>query len=135
MHEVSLVEALVEAAEDCAGDSSVELVRVRFASTVPEVALRQAWELLTQDRPLATARLVAEPFEVRLHCGCGHDGVLEHDDVISATQAICPHCQALVTVPRTAELELREVRLWRDQPPSGSVATSRDAQPPATVMS
>jgi hypothetical protein len=72
--------------------------------------LRQAFEMLTGDGPLASAVLETEPFEVRLTCPCGFDGALEHDDVIGPGQAVCPSCSELRTFPRTPELELLEVR-------------------------
>ncbi len=111
MHEVSLVERLVEAAATHAGGRTVTSIRVRHATTIPNPVLRQAFEMLTVDGPLAGATLEAEPFDVRLRCACGFDGPLGHDDVVGPTMAICPSCSALSAIPPTAELELVEVRL------------------------
>ncbi len=111
MHEVALVEALVEAALDRSGSVPVELVRVRYATTIPEPVLRQAFEMLTTDGPLANAALEATPFEIRLRCECGFDGPLGHDDLAGGSLAVCPDCAGLSEIPRTAELELVEVRL------------------------
>ncbi|MFN8631622.1 MAG: hydrogenase/urease maturation nickel metallochaperone HypA [Chloroflexota bacterium] len=110
MHEVGMVAQLVDAAIDTAGGEPVALVRIRFASTVPEDVLAQAWEMLTTEGPLAGATLETEPFEVRLACPCGFDGALEHDDVIGPGQAVCPSCGNLRGFPPTPELELVEVR-------------------------
>jgi len=105
-----MVAELVDAAVASAGGTTVSLVRIRHASTVPEDVLRQAFEMLTGDGPLASAVLETEPFEVRLTCPCGFDGALEHDDVIGPGQAVCPSCSELRTFPPTPELELLEVR-------------------------
>jgi len=110
MHEVSLVERLVQAAAEHAAGRSVGAIRVRHATTIPEPVLRQAFEMLTVTGPLAGATLETEPFDIRLACGCGFDGVLGHDDVIGPTMAICPSCSELSNLPPTAELELLEVR-------------------------
>ena len=110
MHEVSLVADLVTEAERQADGRPVEAVRVRYASSIPEDILRQAFQMLTQEGPLAGATLEAEPFDVLLTCACGFSGALGHDDLISASIAVCPSCGAGSTRPRTAELELLEVR-------------------------
>ena len=110
MHEVSLVDELLDEVRRQAAGAHVELIRVRHATTIPEEVLRQSFELLTQGDPLASARLEAEPFDVRLTCACGFDGALAHDDILGPTMAVCPSCGELRETPRTAELELIEVR-------------------------
>ena len=110
MHEVSLVADLVARAEERAGGQRVEFVRVRYATTIPEETLEQAFRMLTQDGPMAGATLEAEPFDVLLTCPCGFSGALGHDDLISASISVCPSCGAVSSRPRTAELELLEVR-------------------------
>jgi Zn finger protein HypA/HybF involved in hydrogenase expression len=110
VHEVGLVGELVDAAVAHAAGGPVALVRVRRATTVPEDVFLQAWEMLVPGTPLDGVALEVEPFEVRLACPCGFDGVLEHDDVIGPSQVVCPSCGDLRTVPPTAELELTEVR-------------------------
>jgi Zn finger protein HypA/HybF involved in hydrogenase expression len=109
MHEVSRVAELVEAARDRAADRPVSLVRVRYATTIPEDVLRQAFEMLTVGGPLEHAILAAEPFDIRLRCACGFDGALGHDDVVGPSQGICPACGELSALPPTAEIELLEV--------------------------
>jgi Zn finger protein HypA/HybF involved in hydrogenase expression len=111
MHEMSLVERLVEVAGEHAGGRPVAAIRVRHATTIPEPVLRQAFEMLTVAGPLAGATLETEPFDVRLRCRCGFDGPLAHDDVIAPTMAVCPSCGTLSGLPPTAELELLHVRL------------------------
>jgi Zn finger protein HypA/HybF involved in hydrogenase expression len=105
-----MVAQLLDAAVASVDGATVSLVRIRYATTVPEDVLRQAFEMLTGDGPLASAVLETEPFEVRLACKCGFAGTLVHDDVIGPGQAVCPSCGDLATFPPTPELELLEVR-------------------------
>ena len=109
MHEVGLVAELVDAAVARSGGLPASLVRVRYATTIPEDVLRQAWEMLVADGPLADAQLAAEPFDVALQCACGFDGALGHDDVIGPGQAVCPECGELRAIALTPELELLDV--------------------------
>lgn len=110
MHEVSLVAELVEECERRASGRPVRLVRVRHASTIPAPAVEQAFRMLTSGGRLADARLEAEPFDIRLECACGFRGALGHDDVVGGSLGVCPGCGDVSTLPRTAELELLEVR-------------------------
>ena len=110
MHEVSLVAELIDACERQAGGRSVELVRVRHASSITEAALVQAFAMLTSGSPLSRARLETETFDMELSCAaCGFSGILGHDDVIDGSIAVCPECGDVSTRRRTAELELLEV--------------------------
>jgi Zn finger protein HypA/HybF involved in hydrogenase expression len=106
VHEVSLVADLVSEAERQAAGRPVSVVRVRYASSIPEPTLRQAFTMLTEEGPLAGASLEAESFDVLLTCDCGFSGALGHDDLISSSIAVCPSCGAVSGRPRTAELEL-----------------------------
>lgn len=110
MHEVSLVADLIAACERRAAGRPIELVRVRHASSIDEPTLRQAFLALTEGGPLADSTLEAESFDVMLRCGCGFDGPLGHDDLVSGSVAVCPACGDVSTLKRTAELELLEVR-------------------------
>lgn len=110
MHEVSLVADLIAACELSAAGEAVELVRVRHATTIPAPALHQAFQMLTETGALAGATLQSETFDINLNCGCGFTGALGHDDLINGTIAVCPACGAVSTLPRTAEIELLEVR-------------------------
>ena len=110
MHEVSLVAELITECERRSAGQPVRLVRVRHASSIPEPALRQAFQMLTEGSSLSLAALEAETIDVELRCRCGYAGVLGHDDLISASVAVCPTCGEVSTLRRTAELELLEVR-------------------------
>jgi Zn finger protein HypA/HybF involved in hydrogenase expression len=111
VHEVSLVADLLAECERQAAGRPVEAIRVRHASSIDEATLRQAYAALTAGGALAVTTLEAETFEIRLTCGCGFDGPLGHDDLVSGSVAVCPSCGEVSTLKRTAELELLEVRL------------------------
>jgi Zn finger protein HypA/HybF involved in hydrogenase expression len=109
MHEVALVAELVDECERQAAGRPVRLVRIRHASSIPESALQQAFQMLTIGSGLSGASLEAEAFDVELSCPCGFSGVLDHDDVITGSIVVCPTCGNVSTRPRTAEIELLEV--------------------------
>jgi Zn finger protein HypA/HybF involved in hydrogenase expression len=109
VHEASLVAELVEECARRSGGAPVSLVRVRRATTVAEVAVREAFRLLTADGPMAAAVLEVEPLEVRLHCPCGFAGPLGDADV-AGHLVVCPSCGAISGRDHAADLELLEVR-------------------------
>ncbi len=111
MHEVSLVADLIAECELRSGGLPVQLVRVRHASGIPESALQQAFRMLTEGGGLADATLEAEAFDVELRCECGFVGPLGHDDLAGSPVVACPACGEISARPRTAELELVEVRM------------------------
>lgn len=111
MHEVplvaELVELCVERAEQAPGP--VKTVQVRYATTIPEHTLRQAFAMLTEGTPLAGATLVAEPFTTVLDCpACDFDDALCPDDVV-AGMAVCPNCSEISSLPGLVELELLDL--------------------------
>jgi Zn finger protein HypA/HybF involved in hydrogenase expression len=106
VHEIALTEALIASCLDEVGGARIERVVVRHASTVSEDALRQAFEMLTAEGPLAGARLETMRFERRLECPCGFAGTLGPEHEIGGSLAVCPACDAIHSAPRTAELEL-----------------------------
>ena len=110
MHEVSLVAELIAECERRSVGQVVRLVRVRHASSIPEPALQQAFRMLAEGGALAGATLEAEMFDIRLNCGCGFEGALGHDHLISGSVAVCPACGEVSTLHRTAELELLELQ-------------------------
>lgn len=110
MHEVSLVADLISESERRAAGQPIQLIRVRYASSIAEQGLQQAFRMLTEGGPHAGAALQAEAFDVKLECACGFNGVLGHDDLIGGSVAVCPACGDVSTRTRTAELELLEVR-------------------------
>jgi Zn finger protein HypA/HybF involved in hydrogenase expression len=110
MHELSLVSDLVDACVRQAGERRVSMVRVRVAGTVPMDLVRQAFTMLTSGTRLEHAALEIDPFDVRMSCGCGFEGALEHDDLVGPSLAICPQCDALQRLTPVPEIELLEVQ-------------------------
>lgn len=108
MHEVSLVEELVDAVTRRAGGRRVTRVVVHHASTVPVDALREIWTSLVDGGPLAHAALDTTEVEHRLRCPCGFDAALGHDDVMGPV-AVCPACQEPHPYDPGAELQLLDV--------------------------
>ena len=106
-----MVAELIAECERRSAGRTIRLVRVRHATTIPEPALRQAFEMLTEGSILAGATLEAETFPVELQCACGFAGALGHDDLISGSVAVCPTCGEVTILHRTAELELLEVQV------------------------
>ena len=108
MHELSLVAELVDLCLRRAeqADHPVSLVRVRYATTIPADGLRQSFEMLTRDTPLAGVVLDAQAFDRVLDCPhCDFAGALGHDDVVGS-MAVCPTCGEVTALRDTAELEL-----------------------------
>ena len=130
MHEISLVAELVDhcvrLAERRGARHPVTTVRIRYATTIPVDVLRQAFETLTLDTPLAGTALDAEPFDVRLDCpACAFTGALGHDDVVGSL-AVCPRCAEITAVRHPAELELIEL-VHGPQPAAQGPADHADA--------
>src|SRR5437763_16996228 len=94
MHEVGLVEELIDVCERRAGGSPVALIRVRCCSTIGEPALRQAFAFLAPGTRLDAARLEVESFDAELECACGYAGSVDPHQVIGTT-AVCPSCYEL----------------------------------------
>lgn len=110
MHEVALMADLVDAVARQAAGRPVALVRVRHASSIDEATLRQAFAMLTEEGPLRGARLVTTGFDLAIACGCGFTGAVGPEALLGASIAVCPRCDAPITLPRTAELELEAVQ-------------------------
>lgn len=108
MHEISLVEELVETVLNQAEGRPVARVVVRRASTLPPDSLREIWRLLVGGGPLCDATLETTEIERWLRCPCGLDSLLGHDDVMGAL-AICPRCHEPHACNPGAELELLTV--------------------------
>ncbi len=106
MHEVSLVEELVEACLRRAGGAAVRRVEIRHASTASEAAIRQAFSSITADGPLANAQLTTEAFPMSIDCACGYTGTVGADEGAGGGLVLCPSCGAINALPRRAEIEL-----------------------------
>ena len=79
MHEISLVQELVDLVTSRAQGRPVTRVVVRHAGTIPPDGLRETWTSVVAGGPLSSAVLDATEIERRLRCPCGLDGVLGHE--------------------------------------------------------
>lgn len=111
MHEVSLVEDLVEECERRAHGHPVAAVRIRHANSLDDQGLRALFSAISADGPLAHAVLQSEQFEVRLTCtSCDFSGTIDADHVYGHVR-VCPGCGAVSDDDDSAELELVDVVL------------------------
>ena len=112
MHEYSIVEQLVEnlrADMESQGVTRVRQIRLRRGSTFAEAPLRQAFEMLTKETPLAETELIVEEYSVRHTCpGCGHTQVVTADDLVGHL-FVCPECGVSKEIDEAHGLELKDV--------------------------
>jgi hydrogenase nickel incorporation protein HypA/HybF len=116
MHELSIVQNIVEIAEDAvidAGANRVEAVYVRVGalSGVVRDALEFAYDVATKGTLLEGSRLVVEELPIVLYCAdCGAERVLDDVRVIR-----CPACgAATVNIVQGRELEIDSIEVTDD---------------------
>ncbi len=112
MHEYSIVEQLVEtltAKLKGQGVTRVRQIRLRRGSTFAEAPLRQAFDMLTKETPLADTELIVEEYSVSHTClGCGHTQVVMADDLVGHL-FVCPSCGTAEEIDEAHGLELKDV--------------------------
>ena len=91
MHELSLVEALIDECRRQAGGRPVLRLRVRLGATLGAEELHQAFAMLKSDTVLAGAVLEVETASLVFACECGYPGPVGDDDVIGHL-VVCPAC-------------------------------------------
>ena len=111
MHDYHAIGALVaRLARDPSLAESIAEVRVRASPVFSPDALRQAYQMLTQDTPLSGSRLLIEELADRRECTlCGTAWAVSPDD-IAGHLVICPSCGALAPLDVGALIELLEIR-------------------------
>jgi len=113
MHEISIVQSLIESIDSQLAAQSVDRatsVRVRRGSTFSGDALEQAFGALSPGTRLAGAALLVETFDTRFTCPhCGHSQIITSDD-LTGHFFLCPGCQAVQEIDEAHDLELLEVR-------------------------
>lgn len=91
MHDHHAVEALI-ARLRAAGLTDVTEVRIQAGPAYSPAALRQAYEMLTLDTPLAGSHLLIEASLEPCVCPrCGQEWSVGHEDV-DGHLALCPSC-------------------------------------------
>jgi Zn finger protein HypA/HybF involved in hydrogenase expression len=111
MHDYHAVSALVtRLARDPGIAEGIAEVHVRASPVFSPDALRQAYQMLTEDTPLSGSRLLIEELADRRECAqCGTAWAVSPDDV-AGHLVICPQCGALAPLGAGAAIELLEIR-------------------------
>lgn len=107
MHDYHAVSALVaRLAADPGLAEGIAEVRVRASPVFSPDALRQAYQMLTEDTPLRGSRLLVEELADCRQCArCGTAWTVSPDDV-AGHLVICPSCGALTPLGGGAVIEL-----------------------------
>lgn len=83
-------------------------VRFQRSSAFSEEALRQTFDVVSRDTPLAGARLFVDVLAVRVTCDCGYSSQVDSQDLFGHV-FICPKCGASREIAEAHDLELLEV--------------------------
>jgi Zn finger protein HypA/HybF involved in hydrogenase expression len=112
MHELSLVEQLLDECRARAQGRTVEAVSARCSSAIDPVLLSEGFALLAGqlaapgpggDSGLSKARLELETVPAHFQCGCGFTGELAPDH-LAGHIGICPACGHVSEVHTGVEL-------------------------------
>ena len=88
--------------------SKVRKITFRRRSDFSEEILRQTFDLLRVDTPLANAELVVEVRVLYVTCVCGYSSRVNGESLVGHT-FMCPNCGSLREIDQAHELELAEV--------------------------
>jgi|HubBroStandDraft_1064217.scaffolds.fasta_scaffold06677_2 hydrogenase nickel incorporation protein HypA/HybF len=113
MHELSIVESIVDAVTETAAaypGARVKSVRLRLGvlAAVVEDSLQFCWGLATEGTALAGAALVVKSVPVRVHCAaCGRDAEIE-----GVQSFRCPGCgEPAADLRQGRELEIESIEI------------------------
>jgi len=111
LHDYHAVCALVaRLTRDPSLGAGIAEVRVRASPVFSPEALRQAYEMLTDDTPLSGSRLLVEELADPRECTlCGAAWAVSPDDV-AGHLVLCPSCGTLSPLGAGAAIELLEIR-------------------------
>ena len=88
--------------------SKVRKITFRRRSDFSEEVLRQTFDLLRVDTPLANAELVVEIRVLDITCVCGYSSRVNGESLVGHI-FMCPNCGSLREIDEAHELELAEV--------------------------
>ena len=88
--------------------SKVRKITFRRRSDFSEEVLRQTFDLLRVDTPLANAELVVEVRTLYITCDCGYSSRVNSENLVGHI-FMCPNCGGLREIDEAHELELAEV--------------------------
>lgn len=83
-------------------------IRFQRSSAFSEEVLRQTFDVLSMNTPLAGARLFVDVLVLRVSCDCGYRSEVNSEDLFGHV-LICPQCGAAREVAEAHDLELLEV--------------------------
>jgi Zn finger protein HypA/HybF involved in hydrogenase expression len=111
MHEFGVTETIITRLLNQLRREKIERVlSVRFqrSSAFSEQALRQTFDVISRDTPLAGARLFVDVLVVRATCNCGYSSEVNSEDLLGH-MFVCPICGAIKEIAEAHDLELLEV--------------------------
>ena len=111
MHEFSITETLIRGLLHQLRRehiSKVLKITVRRSSTFSEEVLRQTFDILRVDTPLANAELVVEVRELHITCDCGYSSRLDRENLVGHI-FMCLNCGSVREIDELHDLELVEV--------------------------
>jgi Zn finger protein HypA/HybF involved in hydrogenase expression len=111
MHEFGVTEAIIRRLLNQLRRDHISKVRkitFRRRSDFSEEILRQTFDLLRVDTPLANAELVVEIRVQDITCVCGYSSRVNGESLVGHI-FMCPNCGSLREIDEAHELELAEV--------------------------
>ena len=88
--------------------SKVLKITFRRSSSFSEAVLRQTFDILRVDTPLANAELVVEVRALYITCDCGYSSYVKSENLVGHI-FMCPNCGGVREIDELHELELVEV--------------------------
>jgi hydrogenase nickel incorporation protein HypA/HybF len=111
MHEFGVTETIIkQLLKQLDRDKITKVVKVTFrrSSAFSEEVLRQAYEVLSVNTPLAGAELIIDISVLHVTCDCGYSSEVNSEDLFGHA-FICPKCGAVREIAEAHDLELVEV--------------------------
>lgn len=111
MHEFSATETIIRRLLNQLRREHISKVRkitFRCSSTFSEEVLRQTFDILRVDTPLAGAELIVEVTVLNITCACGYFSSVKNENMVGH-MFICPNCGGVREIDELHELELVEV--------------------------
>ena len=111
MHEFGVTETIInQLLRQLRREKIERVISVRFqrSSAFSEEALRQTFDILSMNTPLAGARLFVDVLVLNVTCNCGYSGRVNSEDLMGHT-FVCPSCGVMREIAEAHDLELLEV--------------------------
>ena len=121
MHEFGVTETIVRRLlRQLERDQVTKVIRITFrrSSAFSEEVLRQTFDILSVDTPLAGAELVIDLSVLQVDCVCGLSSDVYSEGLVGH-MFICPSCSAIREIAEAHDLELVEVIAETEGSPDG----------------